>query len=64
VNREHDGQDVTTSEGQSASPARDPDELTDRELEHVSGGIVPAPKEVVKKPAPGGPVPVPYPNST
>ena len=35
-------------------------ELSEEESEQVKGGR--SPLDVVKKPSPGGPVPVPYPN--
>jgi bacteriocin-like protein len=46
------------------SPEEKPsDELTEEELEEVTGG---ARKniDVAKKPTPGGPLPVPYPNTS
>jgi len=36
------------------------EELTDEELENVSGGL--ATTDIGRRPAPGGPVPIPYPN--
>jgi hypothetical protein len=41
--------------------AEDGGELSDDELEPVAGGARPA-KPIAKTPAPGGPVPIPYPN--
>ena len=49
-----------------APPGTDSSELSDDQLESVTGGvrvIRPAFPSVPKLPAPGGPVPVPYPNA-
>jgi hypothetical protein len=60
---EKEGQDVGTEEGVRQTE-RDPKEMTDRDLEDVSGGRTSVVPDIVKTPAPGGPVPLPYPNST
>jgi bacteriocin-like protein len=48
----------------STKPEETPrdDELDEKELDQVSGGRLRLP-DVAKTPTPGGPVPVPYPNS-
>jgi bacteriocin-like protein len=47
------------------SPEEEPkdDELSEEELDQVSGGVRKN-VDVCKTPSPGGPLPVPYPNTT
>jgi hypothetical protein len=49
------------NEPQATPAAENGGELSDDELEPVAGGARPA-KPIAKTPAPGGPVPIPYPN--
>ena len=59
---EKDRPDVATDE-KDPKPVPEPGEMSERDLDDVSGGLASVPG-VTKKPAPGGPVPVPYPNVT
>jgi hypothetical protein len=49
------------SESDSTQVEPQDDELSEEQLDDVSGGTARAP---IKEPAPGGPVPIPYPNIT
>jgi hypothetical protein len=40
----------------ASAPVSPPEELSDAELDSVSGGLTPSPR-------PSGPVPIPYPNT-
>jgi len=51
-----------TQSPKQKKPASKPrEELTERDLGQVSGGVEPL-GPVTKTPSPGGPIPVPYPN--
>ena len=63
VGSEKDRQDVATDEKDPKPAPPEPGEMSERDLDDVSGGRASIP-DVTKKPAPGGPVPVPYPNVT
>ena len=53
---------MTDPEETEATPAAENGrELTDDELDPVTGGALPQ-KPITKTPTPGGPLPIPYPN--
>ena len=59
---EKDRKDVETDD-RDPKPVPEPGEMSEGELDDVSGGLASIP-DVTKKPVPGGPVPTPYPNVT
>ena len=55
---------MTDPEETEAAPAAENGrELSDHELDPVTGGALPQ-KRIAKTPTPGGPLPIPYPNVT
>ena len=56
-------EDGTRNDAEQTPSSDGPGEMSEQELDDISGGRAPVLPDVAKTPAPGGPVPMPYPNT-